>query len=96
MTRRKDCKSSSKVNRTSGRRVVSNQVQRVLRELQAAACESSRKTDPFVEQLKQCPEAITAGEMIGKMLDSLKYGPGHDQAGHRHLPPAGTVVPPLV
>jgi hypothetical protein len=48
-----------------------------------------------VEELKQCPEAFKAGEMIGKMLDSLKYSQANDPAGDRYLPPAGTVIPPL-
>ena len=67
-----------------------------MHELEAVKSEDPRQTDPIVEQLKQCPEAFKAGEMIGKMLDSLKYSQGHDPAGDRYLPPAGAVIPPLV
>jgi len=42
--------------------------------------------------LKQCPEAFNAGEIIGKMLDSLKYSQGDDAKEERYLPPAGAVI----
>lgn len=96
MTRQKDCNKRSAFNRATGRRVVRDQVERVLSELEPVAREDSRKTDPIVEQLKQCPEAFKAGEVIGKMLDSLKYSQDKDAAGDRSLPPAGAVIPPLV
>ena len=72
------------------------QFKRVMHELEAIKSEDPRQTDPIVEQLKQCPEAFKAGEMIGKMLDSLKYSQDNDAAGDRYLPPAGAVIPPLV
>jgi hypothetical protein len=51
--------------------------------------------DPIQEQLRKCPEAFQAGELIGKMCDRLKYS--HDEVrDERCLPPAGAVVPPLV
>ena len=65
-------------------------------ELEAATGDAPRQADPFVEQLRQCPEAFKAGEMIGKMLDSLKYSQGKDATADRYPPPAGTVIPPLV
>jgi hypothetical protein len=74
---------------------VRNQLKRVMRELEAVTSDNPRQADPIVEQLKQCPEAFKAGEMIGKMLDSLKYSQGHAPAGDRYLPPAGAIVPPL-
>ena len=66
-----------------------------MRELEVATGDGPRQTDPLVEQLKQCPEAFKAGEMIGKMLDSLKHRQGNDAEADRCLPPAGTVIPPL-
>ena len=95
MTRQKNCGNRSTVNRTAGRRVVSDEVERIMRELEAVTRQGCRQADPIVEQLKQCPEAFKAGEMIGKMLGSLKYSQGHDPAGDRYLPPAGAVIPPL-
>jgi hypothetical protein len=56
--------------------------------LEAAILQCPRQTDPFVEQLKQCPEVFKAGEMIGQMLDSLKYSQDNDATGDRSLPPA--------
>jgi hypothetical protein len=49
-----------------------------------------------VEQLKQCPEAFKVGEILGKAFDSLKYAQDGAELGDRYLPPAGTVIPPLV
>jgi hypothetical protein len=66
-----------------------------MRALEAATREGPRQTDPIVEQLKQCPEAFKAGEMIGKMLDSLKYSQSNEATTDRYLPPAGAVIPPL-
>ena len=51
--------------------------------------------EPIAEQLKQCPEAFKVGEILGKAIDSFKYG--HDElSADRLLPPPGTVIPPLV
>jgi hypothetical protein len=67
----------------------------VMSELDLVAQGAVRQEDPIQEQLRKCPEAFQAGELIGKMCDSLKYS--HDQVGdERYLPPAGAVMPPLV
>ena len=66
-----------------------------MRDLEAVIRDNPRQLDPIVEQLKQCPEVFKTGEMIGKMLDSLKYSQGSDATGDRYLPPAGAVIPPL-
>jgi hypothetical protein len=73
-----------------------SELQRVTHELESVTRQNPRQPDPFVEQLKQCPEAFKAGEIIGKMLDSLKYSQDKDPTGNRSLPPAGAVIPPLV
>jgi hypothetical protein len=66
-----------------------------MRELDLVTHGAVRQEDPIEEQLKRCPDAFKAGELVGKMCDQIKYG--RDQtAGERHLPPAGTVMPPLV
>ena len=96
MTRRKHCKKRSAITRATSSRGVGNDFERVMHELEAVARENLRQADPILEQLKQCPEAFKAGEMIGEMLDSLKYSQGNDPAGDRYLPPAGAVIPPLV
>jgi hypothetical protein len=49
-----------------------------------------------MERLKQCPKAFKVGEILGKVFDSLKYVQDGGELGERYLPPAGTVVPPLV
>jgi hypothetical protein len=50
-------------------------------------------TDPIMEQLQQCPEAFKAGEMVGKMFDTLKYNRDNSKGGDRLLPPTGLVMP---
>lgn len=95
MIRQKQCRIRSAAKRSARSRLASGEVERVMRELEASKGAGPRQTDPFVEQLKQCPEAFKAGEMIGKMLDSLKYSQGNDATSDRYLPPAGTVIPPL-
>ena len=66
-----------------------------MRELDLAAQGGAGQLDPIQEQLRKCPHAFKAGELIGKMCDTLKYS--HDEVGHdRYLPPAGAVMPPLV
>ena len=66
-----------------------------MRELEASTGDGPRQTDALVEQLKQCPEAFKAGEMIGKVLDLLKYIQCNPATADRYLPPAGAVIPPL-
>jgi hypothetical protein len=66
-----------------------------MRELDLAAQGGAGQLDPIQEQLRKCPDAFKAGELIGKMCNTLKYS--HDEVGHdRDLPPAGAVMPPLV
>ena len=51
---------------------------------------------PIEEQLRQCPEAFQAGELLERALNSLTHSPGEMVDTERWLPPAGAVVPPLV
>jgi len=65
---------------------------RVMRELEGASGSGAR-IDPFVERLRQCPEAFTAGEMVGKMFKALQHGEDDSEGEERYLPPAGVVMP---
>ena len=94
MTRQK--LSGSRVAKRPASSRFASELQRVTHELETVTHEDPRQIDPIVEQLRQCPEAFKAGEMIGKMLDSLKYSQDNDAARDRSLPPAGAVIPPLV
>lgn len=69
--------------------------ERVMRELDALLAGSESQKDPIEEQLRQCPEAFKAGELVGKLFDRLRYEDNTAEAGH-FLPPAGTIIPPLV
>jgi hypothetical protein len=69
--------------------------QRVTAALEAVLHGASGIRDPIMEQLKQCPEAFKVGEILGKVFDSVKYEQEEGLAD-RFLPPAGTIIPPLV
>ena len=77
-------------------RTIDEDAKRVLSALEEATHGRANTKDPIMEQLKQCPEAFKVGEILGKAFDSLKYAPHGGEVGDRHLPPAGTVIPPLV
>ena len=94
MTRKK-LSGSRVAKRPASSGSVRNQLEQVTRELEDVTCDNPRQPDPIVEQLKQCPEAFKAGEMIGKVLDSLMYIQGNPATVDRYLPPAGAVIPPL-
>lgn len=66
-----------------------------MRALDALLADSGSQKDPMEEQLRQCPEAFKAGELVGKLFDRLKYDDNQPSAG-RVLPPAGALIPPLV
>ena len=95
MTGHKKPKHSIAASRATPRLVDREDFKRVMQELKAA-CRDNRQADPIVEQLRQCPDAFKAGEMIGKMFDSIKYGKDEHQEEERYLPPAGVVMPPIV
>ena len=69
--------------------------QKVMHALKQAKQATATVRDPIMEQLKQCPDAFKVGEILGKVFDSFKYGQDEILAD-RLLPPAGTVIPPLV
>ena len=69
--------------------------ERVMRELDALLASSESQKDPIEEQLRQCPEAFKAGELLGRLFDQIKYD--RDDPGEaRSMPPAGALIPPLV
>ena len=82
--------------RPSGRRSIDKGAKRVVRALEEARHGRVNTNDPIVEQLKLCPEAFKVGEILGKAFDSLKCAQDGGELGDRYLPPAGTVLPPLV
>ncbi len=84
-----------KLAATAGRTIDEN-AKRVLRALEEVAHGRANTNDPIVEQLRQCPEAFKVGEILGKAFDSLKYAQDGAEVADRYLPPAGTVLPPLV
>ena len=77
-------------------RTIDENAKRVLRALEEATRGGVNTNDPIMEQLKQCPDAFKVGEILSKAFDSLKHAQGGRELGDRYLPPAGTVIPPLV
>ena len=69
---------------------------RVVRALADCTNGRANTNGPIMEQLKQCPETFKVGEILGKAFDSLKYAQDGAELGDRYLPPAGSVIPPLV
>lgn len=64
---------------------------RVMRELEAISTKGP-EIDPFVEQLRKCPDTFVAGEMLARMFDALRYDVAQTE-DERLLPPAGVVLP---
>jgi len=58
--------------------------------------DSHSQTNPIEEQLKQCPEAFKAGELLERALSSLNYGQDEVSQDERWLAPAGAIIPPIV
>jgi hypothetical protein len=70
-------------------------MERIMRELDALLADSEIQKDPIEEQLRQCPEAFKAGELLGRLFDRIKHD-GNEPGEARSLPPAGALIPPLV
>ena len=87
-------KAKAKLNarrKRMGRRSRRQALGRVMRELKAVSTKAS-EIDPFVEQLRKCPDTFVAGEMLARMFDALKYEDPQTE-DERLLPPAGVVLP---
>ncbi len=69
---------------------------RVMRALDVLTDDADSQKNPIEEQLKQCPEAFKAGELLERALDSLKYSQDEVSQTERWLPPAGAIIPPIV
>jgi len=92
---KKKCKHCIVAKRMAGCLFGCTRRERVRRELDALLAGANRQKDPIEEQLRQCPEAFKAGELVGKLFDRLKYNDG-EPGETRLLPPAGVLIPPLV
>lgn len=75
--------------------VTSKSTRNVLKLLEASRRGHAESEPPIMEELRRCPEAFQAGQILGKAFDSLKYGPEETADGDRILPPPGTVIPPF-
>ena len=93
---RKKCKTCIVAGQVSGCLFPCDQMERISRELDVMIRNSPIERNPIEEQLKQCPDAFKAGELIEKMFNAAMFR--HDAAveNDKLLPPAGAVMPPLV
>ncbi|MFY9911980.1 MAG: hypothetical protein WCF22_12205 [Candidatus Sulfotelmatobacter sp.] len=92
---KKKCKNCIVAKRMSGCLFGCTRSERVRRELDALMADSDGRKDPIEEQLRLCPEAFKAGELVGKLFDRLRHDDNEPRSGHV-LPPAGVLIPPLV
>jgi hypothetical protein len=95
VTRKKKPSHEHEARRTADSRFARSRVEKVMKALDLASHGVRRQKDPLQEQLRRCPEAFKAGELVGKICDQLKYDHA-EMANGRSLPPAGSVMPPLV
>lgn len=77
--------------RRTGQRSKRQPFYRVMRELEAVST-NAPEIDPFVEQLRKCPDTFVAGEMLARMFDAVKYDDTQNE-DERLLPPVGAVLP---
>jgi hypothetical protein len=94
MTLKKKCNKCRVAKRVGGCLFGCNKRERLARELDLLIQEADSRIDPVVEQLRQCPEAFTAGKVIEHLFQA-----GGSEAGdvlERILPPNGAVMSPFV
>ena len=95
MTRKKKSSHGQEARPKADCRFARRRIEKVMQALDLVSHGVRRQENPLQEQLRRCPEAFKAGELVGKICDQLKYDHG-ETASERSLPPAGSVMPPLV
>jgi hypothetical protein len=90
------CRTCIVARRLAGCLFGCSKAERAMRELDVAMRDEATVTDPIMEQLRQCPEAFRAGELVGKLFDALTHDQEASVGDDRYLPPQGSVLPPLV
>jgi hypothetical protein len=93
---KKTCETCAVTRPVDGRSFGCNEIERVAHALDLVFRDSHFETSSIEEQLKQCPEAFKAGELLERALNSLKYGQDEVSQSERWLPPAGAIIPPIV
>jgi hypothetical protein len=93
---RKKSKSYAVTKPIAGRSLGCIETERVAHALDIVLRDSGSKAIPIEEQLRQCPDAFKAGELLERTLNSLKYDQDEVSQAERWLPPAGAVIPPIV
>jgi hypothetical protein len=94
MTLKTKCNKCRVAKRVGGYLFGCNKRERLARELDLLIQEADSRIDPVVEQLKQCPEAFTAGKAIEQLFHSRDSQAGDAREGS--LPRSGAVMCPFV
>ena len=71
---KKTCKPCVVTSSVDRRAFGCNHLERMAHALDFVLRDSHSEASPIEEQLKQCPEAFKAGELLERALNSLKYG----------------------
>jgi hypothetical protein len=95
VTRKKKSRQAREARPKADCRFACSRMEKVMQALDLVSHGARQQENPLEEQLRRCPEAFKAGELVGKVCDQLKYDHG-ETASERSLPPAGSVMPPLV
>ena len=94
LTLKKKCRKCSIAENVGGCLFGCNRKERLTRELELLIGGPDSRIDPLVEQLRQCPEAFTAGKAVERMFQQLHARSLENN--DRVLPPHGTVICPFV
>ena len=93
---RKKCKTCIVARRVSGCLVPCDRMEQIARELDVMLRDTPDEQIRIEEQLKQCPEAFKAGELMERMFNAVRFGHDAPTEHEKLLPPPGAVMPPLV
>jgi hypothetical protein len=91
MSLKKKCRKCRVAKMVGGCLFGCSRKERLTRELDLLIQVADSHIDPVVEQLKQCPEAFTVGQVVERLFQRID-----SEDNNRILPPAGTVMSPFV
>jgi hypothetical protein len=94
MSLRKKCQKCPVAQKRGGCLFGCNKTERLALELELLIQEAGSRTDPLVEQLRQCPEAFIAGKAVERIFQMLRSG--REAGDDRILPPPGSIMSPFV
>ncbi len=94
MTLKRKCQKCPVAVKRGGCLFGCNKKEKLARELDLLIQEADSRTDPVVEQLRQCPEAFTVGKAVERMFQGQPSAQAQD--ADRIMAPPGSVMSPFV